>query len=177
MRLSELVVLAAVLVTPVTPDPSLPGAPPPGPALVVLVTVDQMRGDYLTRWAGQWSGGYRRLLEHGAVFTHGMQDHAVTSTAPGHSTLLSGREPAHTGIVLNELGVPDSSVSILGAPGATGASPRRFVGTTLADWLAGSDSGFRFLSVSDKDRAAILPIGRSRGPVYWFVGDRFTTST
>ncbi|HXI20004.1 MAG TPA: alkaline phosphatase family protein, partial [Gemmatimonadales bacterium] len=44
-------------------------------------------------------------------------------------------------------------------------------------WLARSDSGFRFLSVSDKDRAAILPIGRARGPVYWFVGDRFTTST
>jgi predicted AlkP superfamily pyrophosphatase or phosphodiesterase len=177
MILPQMYCMTAALVMPVTPGLRPSPAPSPPPALIVVLTVDQMRGDYLTRWEGQWSGGFRRLLDHGAVFVHGLQDHAVTETAPGHSTILSGREPAHTGIVLNELGVSDTAVSILGFPRAQGASPWRFVGTTLVDWLAGSDSGFRFLSVSKKDRAAILPIGRSRGPVYWFIGDRFTTST
>ena len=38
-------------------------APAPRPALVVLIAVDQMRGDYLRRYAGQWTGGFRRLLD------------------------------------------------------------------------------------------------------------------
>jgi hypothetical protein len=150
---------------------------PAGPALVVVLTVDQLRGDYLLRWQGQWRGGFRRFLDSGAVFPNALQDHALTETAPGHATVLSGRDPAHTGIVINELGVPDSTAPIVGAPNAPGASPRRFVGTTLVDWMLQADPGFRFLSVSRKDRGAILPIGRMRGPVFWYVGGRFTTST
>lgn len=163
-------VTLALAVTAASPAPA-------GPTLVVVLTVDQLRGDYLQRWQGQWRGGFRRLLAEGAVFPHGEQDHALTETAPGHSTILSGRDPAHTGIVVNELGVPDSTVTIIGAPGAPGASPHRFIGTTLVDWLATADPEFRFLSVSRKDRGAILPIGRAKGPVFWYVGGRFTTST
>ena len=58
-----------------------------------------------------------------------------------------------------------------------GASPHRFRGTTLFDWLRSTDSGSRVLSVSRKDRGAILPVGRSRGDVYWFDSGLFTTST
>lgn len=168
-----------VMVISITLSLALTGAGPAPvrPTLVVVLTVDQLRGDYLQRWAGQWRGGFRRLLAEGAVFPNGEQDHAATETAPGHSTILSGRYPAHTGIVVNELGVPDSTVSVLGAPGAVGASPARFVGTTLVDWMGRTDPELRFLSVSRKDRAAILPIGRVKGPVFWYVGGRFTTST
>ncbi len=147
------------------------------PSLVVLIAIDQMRADYLDRFGAQFTGGLARLRRDGAVFMGGLQDHATTETAPGHSTMLSGREPVHTGIVLNDLGVPDPSVSIIGAPRAVGASPARFRGTTLADWLIARDTGTRILSVSRKDRGAILPVGRARGNVYWFVGGTFTTST
>lgn len=150
--------------------------PPVRPTLVVLLTVDQLRSDHLTRWQGQFRGGLGRLLEGGAFFPNGLQDHAVTQTAPGHASLLSGRFPSHTGIVSNGLGVPDSTVRLVG-PADGGASPRRFVGTTLVDWLTATDSTTRFLSVSRKDRGAILPIGRARGPVFWLVEGRFTTST
>ncbi|HTL97052.1 MAG TPA: alkaline phosphatase family protein [Gemmatimonadaceae bacterium] len=147
------------------------------PSLVVLVAIDQMRADYLDRFGAQFTGGLARLRRDGAVYMGGLQDHATTETAPGHSTMLSGREPVHTGIVLNDLGVPDPSVSIIGSPHAMGASPARFRGTTLADWLIARDTGTRILSVSRKDRGAILPIGRERGDVYWFVSGKFTTST
>lgn len=170
--------LAAGLVMAVTPaSPAVTTAPAPLPRLVVVITIDQMRGDYLQRWAGQWRGGFRRMLDEGAVFPNGMQDHALTETAPGHSTILSGRHPSHTGILINELGVPDTSTTVLGFPNSKGASPRRFVGTTLVDWMERADTGTRFLSLSLKDRGAILPIGRSRGPVFWYVDGRFTTST
>ncbi|HEY8106612.1 MAG TPA: alkaline phosphatase family protein [Gemmatimonadales bacterium] len=150
----------------------------PRPRLVVLIVVDQLRGDYIPRFQSQLQGGFARFLRSGAYFEQGRQDHAITETAPGHSTILSGRWPAHTGIVTNLIGVDDQSVTLLEVKdNGHGASPRRFRGTTLFDWLRSGDSGSRVLSVSRKDRGAILPVGRSRGDVYWFDSGIFTTST
>src|SRR6267154_4653555 len=96
-------------------------ANPPPISLVVLVSVDQMRADYLARYASQWTGGLARIYNGGTVFEHGEQDHAATETAPGHSTMLSGRYPAHTGIALNSRGVQDPTAPILGASDTIGA--------------------------------------------------------
>ena len=151
---------------------------PPAPArpkLVVVITVDQLRPDYFTRWTSQLTGGLFQLVNEGAVFTDGYQDHAVTETAPGHSTILSGLWPAHNGIIRNSQGVQDSTAPLLGTRGP-GASPRRFRGTTLFDWLKAADPAARALSVSRKDRGAILPIGRAKEQVYWYQSGLFTTS-
>lgn len=158
--------------------PPLARADAPRPRLVVLIAVDQLRGDYIPRFAPQLQGGLARFWRDGAFFEQGRQDHAITETAPGHSTMLSGRWPAHTGIITNLLGVGDPDAPLLEVKDAgQGASPRRFRGTTLYDWLRAADSGSRVLSVSRKDRGAILPVGRSRGDVYWFDSGIFTTST
>ena len=149
--------------------------PPPRPKLVVVITVDQLRPDYFTRWKSQLTGGLGQLVNEGAVFTEGYQDHAVTETAPGHSTILSGMWPAHTGIIRNSEGVQDSLSPLLGTTGP-GASPRRFRGTTLVDWLKAVDPTTRALSVSRKDRGAILPIGHAKEQVYWYQSGLFTTS-
>ena len=147
------------------------------PNLIVFITVDQMRADYFERFNSQLNGGLARLYRGGAVFTNGFQDHAITETAPGHSVTMSGRFPAHTGIVTNFQGVPDSASPLVGG-GAYGASPHRFRGTTLIDWLRAKDPRSRALSVSRKDRGAILPLGRAKQSVFWYVPDgRFTTST
>jgi hypothetical protein len=145
--------------------------------LVVLVVVDQMRADYLSRFASQYTGGLGRLVHDGSVFLHGQQDHAITETAPGHSTLLSGRTPSHTGIVTNARGVPDPTTHLVGWPDVTGASPRNFNGTELYDWMLAADSNARVLGVSRKDRGAILPVGRAIAPVYWYHDGGFTTSS
>src|SRR5437762_13506642 len=131
--------------------------PPPRPKLVVVITVDQLRPDYFTRWKAQLTGGLGQLATEGAFFTDGYQDHAVAETAPGHSTILSGMWPAHTGIIRNLQGVLDTLAPLLGIAGP-GASPRRFRGTTLFDWLKAVDPTARALSVSRKDRGAILPL-------------------
>ena len=151
------------------------GPAPVKPKLVVVITVDQLRPDYLTRWRNQLFGGFR-LLQSGAVFTNAFQDHGVTETAPGHSTILSGRWPAHTGILTNPLGVTDSSTTLL-VTGSPGASPRRFRGTALFDWLRATSAASRALSVSRKDRGAILPLGSARQEIYWYDAGLFTTST
>jgi predicted AlkP superfamily pyrophosphatase or phosphodiesterase len=150
---------------------------PPRPKLVLFLTIDAMRPDYLSRFEGQLTGGLGRLYKGGAVFTNAFQDHAITETAPGHSVTMSGRFPVHTGIVANTAGVNDTTVSLVDAAGP-GASPFRFRGTTLTDWLIAKDPRTRVLSVSRKDRAAILPIGRSRQEVFWYAPNgKFTTST
>src|SRR5882762_5588909 len=147
------------------------------PRLVLFITVDAMRPDYLSRFEPQLTGGLGRLYRSGAVFTNAFQDHAITETAPGHSETMSGRFPVHTGISANSAGVNDTTVTLIDAPGP-GASPFRFRGTTLTDWLVAKDPRTRVLSVSRKDRAAILPIGRSRQPVFWNAPNGiFTTST
>lgn len=150
-------------------------APAQRPALVVLIAVDQFRGDYLDRFGAQLTGGLARFRNDAAFFPHAWQDHSNTETAPGHATMLSGREPAHTDIISNNRGVPDAAAPLIGAAGP-GASPRRFNGTTLYDWILARDSSARVLSVSRKDRGAILTIGRAKGDVYWFADGRFTTS-
>src|SRR6266581_1688002 len=159
------------LLTPAAPRPPAPARP----KLVVVITVDQLRADYLDRWKSQLTGGLFQLVTEGAVFADGYQDHAVTETAPGHSTILSGLWPAHTGIIRNVEGVQDSLAPLLGTTGP-GASPRRFRGTTLVDWLKASDPTARVLSVSRKDRGAILPIGQSKQQVFWYQSGLFTTS-
>ncbi len=148
------------------------------PALVVFFTVDQLRPDYLERWSGQFSGGFARLLREGVFFTNAVHDHAITETAPGHSTTMSGRFPYSTGIANNSAGVNTPTAPLVGSEGA-GASPFRFQGTTLVDWMTSADARTRVLSVSRKDRGAILPVGRGRHQVYWFAPatGRFVTST
>ena len=149
----------------------------PRPTLVVMLTIDQLRPDYLTMWERQFTGGLARLLKGGAVFLNGFQDHANTETAPGHASTLSGRFPRSTGIVSNSLGVYDPQFPLIGARGAP-ASPYRFRGTTLTDWLRSGNSASRALSVSRKDRGAILPLGRAMQPAFWYAqtNGTFTTS-
>ncbi len=147
------------------------------PTLVVFITVDQMRADYFERFKSQLTGGLKRLHDGGAFFTQGFQDHGITETAPGHASTMSGRFPVHTGIVMNSQGVNTKDAPLINAP-ETGASPFRFQGTTLTDWMRAADPRTRFFSVSRKDRGAILPIGKSKGDVYWWSGNgTFTTST
>lgn len=164
---------------PATQQPAIASSP----SLVVFITVDQLLPEYYERWKHQLNGGLALLYREGAVFQNGYQDHAITETAPGHASTMSGRFPVHTGIASNSAGVADPAATLTGTEG-TGASPHRFQGTTLIDWLIARDPATRVLSVSRKDRGAILPIGRSKGQVFWYsparVGDgngAFVTSS
>jgi predicted AlkP superfamily pyrophosphatase or phosphodiesterase len=81
----------------------------PRPRLVVLISIDQFRADYLTRFtdlylpplAGGKVGGFRYLMERGAWFADAYHDHYPLFTGPGHSVLLTGAPPYKSGIVGN----------------------------------------------------------------------------
>ncbi|MEO8450720.1 MAG: alkaline phosphatase family protein, partial [Gemmatimonadota bacterium] len=111
-----------------------PSPQAPAPTLLVFITVDQLRPDYLDRYKSQFTGGLARFVKQGAFFTEAYQDHGITETAPGHASLMSGRFPRSTGITRNAVGVGDATSPLLGSTDYS-ASPRRFRGTTLTDWL------------------------------------------
>src|SRR5579863_4833666 len=71
------------------------------PKLVVLIVVDQMRGDYVDKFQAQWTGGLKRLVEEGAWFRDAAYPYAATETCVGHATISTGALPATHGMVAN----------------------------------------------------------------------------
>jgi predicted AlkP superfamily pyrophosphatase or phosphodiesterase len=158
------------------------------PRLVLVLAIDQMRFDYLTRFEPLYKGGLRTLMDRGAVFTDAKYRHAASETGPGHSVLLSGRHPSHSGIVANEWYDPylRRSINVVADPaqvplGGAGraASPANAIGFTIGDVLKVRSPESRIVGVSLKDRSAILMGGLRADAAYWFenTGGNFITSS
>ena len=153
------------------------------PKLVVVIVIDQFRGDYLERYRDQFGdGGFRLFLDHGAYFTDCNYDYANTRTAPGHATLFTGAYSNGHGIISNEwwdpqkkhevTAVEDDATRIVGvASNDPGASPHNLLSDTLGDELKLATQGkSRVFGISLKDRAAILPAGLAADGAYWIDG-------
>ncbi len=160
------------------------------PGLVVLVSVDQLRGDLVQEYASLFTGGFRRLLDEGFQFPNTTHDHSVTATAAGHAVLSTGVFPYRNGIVGNSwsertpggwrsvYSMEDTLAHILGHPILEGRSPRNLLRGGLPDWIAAGDSAAVVVSLSRKDRAAVTMAGKARGQVYWIIPDgEFVTSS
>src|ERR1700757_1085066 len=115
------------------------------PKLIVVIIIDQFRGDYLMRYYDRFgNGGFRLLMDRGAYFSDCHYDYANTRTAPGHATLLTGAYSSGHGIAANEwwdpqkkrmvTSVEDDSTRLVGVAGdAKGASPHNLMASTLGD--------------------------------------------
>lgn len=169
---------------------SLGAAPTPKarPKLVVVISVDQFSSELIQTYGPELTGGLARLRTEGVYFSETYHDHGFTETGPGHSVLLTGRFPTHTGIVENRwidratgklvYCVEDPAAKSLNPAGQASSSNVRFLGEGLGDWLQAQVPGSRVFAVSGKDRAAILMAGRKPTAAYWFTGGAgFTSST
>ncbi|MEQ1886144.1 MAG: alkaline phosphatase family protein [Bryobacteraceae bacterium] len=156
-------------------------ARPQSPKLVLAVVIDQFRYDYLTRYQSEYTGGLKRLMDRGALFTNAYFMHVPTVTAVGHSTFLSGATPATSGIIGNDwwdrtekrrvtsvTPVPGSKGSKLVGAEGNGSTPERLLPSTVGDELKLSKKGGKVIGVSIKDRSAILPVGHMADAAYWF---------
>ena len=171
---------------------SMAAAPAAGqadpPRAVVIVVVDQLRFDQLDRYDELFTGGLRRLLDGGAVFTSAEQRHAVPHTAPGHATLATGSYPSSHGIVANSwisreerrsvYAVEDTMAPILGLPARAGRSPRNMRRPSLGTHLKRAMPSARVVAVAGKDRSAVTMGGHDADGAYWFDrgAGRFVTS-
>ena len=155
-------------------------APPPQPKLVVAIAVDQFSAELFQRYRPSFTGGLKRLAD-GIAFT-GYQSHAATETCPGHSTILTGRHPAATGIVANswfdvKSGSSIYCVAVRGTADPDARGPQNLRVPAFGEWLKQARPQARVVSISGKDRAAIMLAGHHPDAVYWWNdGVGFTTS-
>lgn len=162
------------------------------PKLVVILIIDQFRGDYLERYHSEFgANGFRLFTDRGAYFPACYYQYANTLTAPGHATIGTGAYSAVHGIFSNEWwdpaqkhevsSVEDSSTKLIGAEvEGIGASPHNLLADTLADELRLATQGqSRVYGIALKDRAAILPTGFSADGAFWIDKDNgaWLTST
>ena len=157
-----------------------PGPSPPEgtPRLILFIVIDQGRYDYLERFRPLLTSGLARLLDESVVFTNANHDHAITTTAPGHATLSTGRYPSRHGIINNwwfDRG-KEERVAAVGSP----PSPKAMLASTLGDWLKAKYSRSKVFVAAGKDRAAVLTAGKDADGAYWpdsskgkFIGSRF----
>jgi Type I phosphodiesterase / nucleotide pyrophosphatase len=162
------------------------------PKIVVVIVVDQLRGDLLERYHNEFvAGGFRRFMDHGAWFTNCYYNYANTRTAPGHSTLGTGTYTLGHGIMANDWwnpskrrfvsSVEDEHETALGASVAgASASPRNLQTDTFGDELKLATGGrAHIIGIALKDRAAILPAGHTADAAYWIdhISGAWLTST
>ncbi|WP_425228222.1 alkaline phosphatase family protein [Sphingomonas sp.] len=177
--------LCAPVIAQTAPAPTAPApaaAPAGKPTLIVAISVDQFSADLFAEYRNRFTGGFARLLD-GAVFPSGYQSHAATETCPGHSTLMTGMRPAHTGIVLNtwrDERSPLADKVIYCVEDEHNAANRHdhytvandhLLARTLGERLRAANPASRNVAVSGKDRAAVTMAGRTADETWWWDAD------
>lgn len=163
------------------------------PKLVVGIVVDQMRYDYLSKYYDKFSDkGFKKLINKGFNCKNTHYNYAPTYTGPGHASVYTGTTPAFNGIVANDWFVretgrttyvtDDPTVETVGSTSekAGKMSPRNLLSSTIGDEMKlYSNMKSKVISISQKDRAAILPGGHLSNGSYWLDTDtgNFITST
>jgi predicted AlkP superfamily pyrophosphatase or phosphodiesterase len=154
------------------------------PKLVVVLVLDQFRGDYLDRFRADFKtpNGFNLFLKRGAYFPECYYDYANTMTAPGHSTIGTGAYTNGHNIAVNDWwdldrstkhtfsSVEDADYPLVGASSGAeaGASPRNELASTLGDEVVLATGGkAKLFGISLKDRAAILTSGHASQGAYW----------
>ncbi len=160
----------------------------PRPRLLVVIAVDQLRADYMDRFRPFFRrGGFNLFLQRGASFASARYEHATTTTCAGHAVMLTGSYATVNGIIGNDwfdaaagrevYCAADTTVRLIGA-GGEGRSPRNLNGATVGDLLKIATGGHsRVVTVSAKDRSAIMLGGHLGDAAYWMEDTLFVTST
>ena len=151
------------------------------PKLVVGIVVDQMRFDHLYKYQERFSnGGFKRIMREGFNYKNTQYNYVPTVTAAGHASIYTGTTPSTHGIIGNTwyqrsskqiiTNIEDNNELLIGTEAADsyGGSPRNMLTTTITDQLRmGTNFRAKVISVSLKDRGAILPGGHSANAAYW----------
>lgn len=155
--------------------------PPDKPKLIIGIVVDQMRFDYLSRFYDKFEqNGFKRLMNEGTFCKYAYLNYIFTQTGPGHATIFTGTTPSNHGIVSNDWYIPlkkqkvycveDQKQTTVGSNSNNGkASPLYLMTPTFGDQLRLHYlQKSKVISISLKDRAAILPGGKNPNAAYWF---------
>jgi hypothetical protein len=148
--------------------------------------------DLYRYWDDFGDGGFKRLVREGSLQRDVHFNYVPTLTGPGHTSIYTGTTPARHGIVANDrydratrrtlYCALDTTVDPVGTTAPSSMrSPVQLLASTLGDELElRTDRRSRTVGIALKDRAAILPIGRTGDAAYWYQGGKegnFVTSS
>ncbi len=150
------------------------------PKLVIGIVIDQMCYEYLFRYQEKFGkDGFVKLMNGGTHCRNTQYNYVPTFTGPGHASIYTGTTPNNHGIVGNDwfdrnIGknvncVDDSTVQGVGTTSIEGnCSPYYLKANTITDQLRLTYPNSKVISMSIKDRGAILPGGHLSNGSYWF---------
>lgn len=159
--------------------------------LIIQITLDQFKADYLKWYQPAFSGGLKRVLDKGTVISRGLVDHAITNSFPGHLSLGTGMYPSNHGFPANEWwvktedswgwidGIEDKNTWIVGDRERVGASPKNIFVSTISDWIKLNDSRAKAIAISSGTAVSIAYAGKTADGSYWLDSrtGRFITSS
>jgi predicted AlkP superfamily pyrophosphatase or phosphodiesterase len=151
------------------------------PALVVVVSVDQLTYEYLEKFEKNFAeqGFFTKCRTQGAWFTNCHHRHAATKTGPGHAVQMTGCYPSEHGIIDNDWYdrttsksvncVLDTKAKLIGSNSDDRpASPRNMLSETVGDRLRlATNQRSKVFGVAVKDRSAILMAGHFANAAVW----------
>lgn len=154
---------------------------PATPKLVVVISVDQMRTDYLSRyWNKFQAGGFKRLVNEGTVCSNAQLELHVQKISTGTATMFTGVYPAVHGIVNDswydrlkkkEINcINDDYYITVGSDSKEGErSAVKLLSPTVGDLLKLSTRNkSKVFSVAMNDVSAVLSAGHAANGAYWF---------
>ncbi|GHT28385.1 alkaline phosphatase [Bacteroidia bacterium] len=159
------------------------------PKLVVCITVDQLRGDYIEYFYNTFGEhGFKRLMNEGVVFNSISFEFSNIDQASAFATLFTGSNPSFNGISgekrydFNE----NKEISILhdaeflGNYTRDNYSPRRLLASTIGDELKLASQGQSDVyAIAPDAESAILSAGHAANCAFWIdnINGKWATTT
>ncbi|HJM68784.1 MAG TPA: alkaline phosphatase family protein [Candidatus Babeliales bacterium] len=153
MKYKLLFILSLIAIQNITPNT---------PKLTVVFVVDQLASHYLTKLERNLSGGIKRFMDNGIIYTNAHQPLGKPSTAPGHVGMATGTVPAEHGIVDNQIREGGKEMASADVDIKTSTLTRHFLNASPHN---------RAYSIAYKRRSAVGLAGKD-APAIWF--DRST---
>ncbi len=152
-------------------------APDDAPRLVVGITVDQLRSDYLERMSHLFGDkGFNRLTAGGTVYEQVSFGYARADRSSSTATIYTGAYPSWHGIISNERFIREERVvrpvlydsEQLGNFTESALSPDALAVSTVPDELKSATLGkSRVYSVAPEADMAIIAAGHAANAAFW----------
>lgn len=150
------------------------------PRLVVNITIDQLRSDYMEAFNSFYSAnGFKRLLEQGVVYDGASYPFVPIDKSSATASISTGTTPFYNGII-GDNWLDRTSLQPTGSVegGKNYHSPDKLKTSTIGDELKVSSQGKAIVySFAAESNAAILLAGHSADGAYWLGSNGLWTTS
>ena len=147
------------------------------PKLVVCITIDQLRGDYLDYFKGVYGEqGFKRLMNNGIMYRHIQFEFSSIDQASAFATIFTGSNPCYHSITANkrydfEKELEQSCIHdahFLGNFTHQNFSPKNLLSSTIGDELKYASKGAsKVFAIAPEAESAVISAGHAADGAFW----------